>query len=62
MTDTTEAETIVRRMYEPLTTGDTTLVDQALTPDWEAVPALQAGPGPPGGRPPSRTCGPCSPI
>lgn len=45
MTDPTEAETIVRRMYEPLTTGDTTLVDQALTPDWEAVPALQAGPG-----------------
>ena len=45
MTDTTEAETIVRRMYEPLTTGDTTLVDQALTPDWDAVPPLQAGPG-----------------
>lgn len=45
MTDPNEAETIVRRMYEPLTTGDTTLVDQALTPDWEAVPALQAGPG-----------------
>ena len=45
MTDTPEAETIVRRMYEPLTTGDTTLVDQALIPDWEAVPPLQAGPG-----------------
>lgn len=45
MTDTTEAETIVRRMYEPLATGDTTSVDQALTPDWEAVPPLQAGPG-----------------
>ena len=45
MTDIIEAETIVRRMYEPLTTGDTTLVDQALAPGWEAVPALQAGPG-----------------
>ena len=44
-TGTTEAETIVRRMYEPLATGDTTLVDQALAPDWEAVPPLQAGPG-----------------
>jgi predicted ester cyclase len=45
MTDTTEAETIARRMYEPLATGDTTLVDQALAPGWEAVPPLQAGPG-----------------
>ena len=45
MTETTAAETIVRRMYEPLATGDTTLVDQALAPDWEAVPPLQAGPG-----------------
>ena len=44
-TGTTEAETIVRRMYEPLATGDTTLVDQALAPGWEAVPPLQAGPG-----------------
>ncbi|MBV9795532.1 MAG: ester cyclase [Actinobacteria bacterium] len=45
MTETSAAETLVRRMYEPLATGDTTLVDQALAPDWEAVPALQAGPG-----------------
>lgn len=40
-----EAETTVRRFYEPLATGDTTLVDQALAPGWEAVPALRSGPG-----------------
>ncbi|HEY2241292.1 MAG TPA: ester cyclase [Streptosporangiaceae bacterium] len=45
MTDTAEAETIVRRMYEPVATGDTTLVDQALAPDWEAIPPLPTGPG-----------------
>jgi steroid delta-isomerase-like uncharacterized protein len=45
MTQTTEAETLVRHMYEPLATGDTARVDQALAPDWEAVPPLQAGPG-----------------
>jgi predicted ester cyclase len=47
-TSTTDAETIVRRMYEPLTTGDTALVDEALTPDWEAVPPLRTGSGPAG--------------
>jgi predicted ester cyclase len=48
MTETTEtitAETLVRRMYEPLNTGDTTLVDQALAPDWEAIPASLGGAG-----------------
>ena len=45
MTTMTDAETIVRHMYEPLASGDTTLVDEALAPDWEAVPPLQAGPG-----------------
>jgi predicted ester cyclase len=45
MTGTTEAETVVRRMYEPLTTGDTDQVDQALAPDWVAVPPLRTGPG-----------------
>jgi predicted ester cyclase len=40
-----EAETTIRRFYESLATGDLALVDQALTPDWEAVPALPTGPG-----------------
>jgi len=44
----TEAETTVRRMYEALSTGDTTLVDQALAPDWDAIPALRTGAGPAG--------------
>lgn len=45
-TDTkTAAETTVRRFYEVLSTGDTTLVDEALAPDWEAVPALRTGAG-----------------
>jgi steroid delta-isomerase-like uncharacterized protein len=44
----TEAETTVRRMYEALSTGDTTLVDQALAPDWEAIPAMRTGAGPAG--------------
>jgi predicted ester cyclase len=44
-TSTTEAETLVRRLYEPLNTGDTTLVDQTLAADWEAVPPLRTGPG-----------------
>lgn len=35
----------VRRFYEALNTGDTALVDQALAPGWEAVPALRTGPG-----------------
>jgi steroid delta-isomerase-like uncharacterized protein len=44
----TEAETIVRHMYDALSTGDTTLVDQALAPDWEAHPALRTASGPAG--------------
>ena len=48
MTETISTETVVRRMYEPLTTGDTALVDQVLAPGWEAVPALPTGPGPAG--------------
>lgn len=43
-----EVETTVRRFYEALNTGDATLVDQALAPDWEAIPALRTGPGPQG--------------
>ncbi|MFI6346138.1 ester cyclase [Streptomyces sp. NPDC050560] len=45
---TTENEKAVRRFYEALATGDTTLVDTALAPGWEAVPALRAAPGPDG--------------
>ena len=41
----TEAEIAVRRFYDALSTGDTTLVDEALAADWEAVPALRTGPG-----------------
>ncbi|HEY0718803.1 MAG TPA: ester cyclase [Streptosporangiaceae bacterium] len=48
MSNVTEAETTVRRFYEALSTGDTTLIDQALAPGWEAVPALRTGPGPAG--------------
>jgi steroid delta-isomerase-like uncharacterized protein len=44
----TDNEIAVRRFYEALTTGDTTLVDQALAPGWESVPALRSGPGPEG--------------
>ena len=44
----TEAETTVRHMYEALSTGDTTLADQALAPDWDAFPALRTGAGPAG--------------
>lgn len=42
---TTEAEVIVRRFYEPLSTGDTSVIDEALAPDWEAIPAMRTGPG-----------------
>lgn len=42
---TSEAESTVRRFYEALTTGETDLVDQALAPEWEAVPALRTGTG-----------------
>jgi predicted ester cyclase len=48
MDTTTEAETIVRHLYDTLSTGDTTLVDQALAPDWEAIPAMRTGGGPAG--------------
>ena len=44
----TEAETTVQRMYDALSTGDTPLVDQALAPDWDAIPAMQTGAGPAG--------------
>lgn len=40
-----EPETTVRRFYEALSTGDATLVDDALATDWEAIPALRTGPG-----------------
>lgn len=42
---TSEAEVIVRRFYEPLSTGDTGVIDEALAPDWEAIPAMRTGPG-----------------
>lgn len=42
---TTEAEAIVRRFYEPLSTGDTSVIDETLAPDWEAIPAMRTGPG-----------------
>lgn len=41
-------EIAVRRFYEALATGDTMLVDEALAPEWEAVPPLRAGSGPEG--------------
>lgn len=44
----TEAETTVRQMYDALSTGDTTLADQALAADWAAHPALRTGAGPAG--------------
>src|ERR1700761_7593377 len=44
----TGAETTVRHMYDALSTGDTTLADQALAADWEAHPPLPAGAGPAG--------------
>ncbi len=40
-----EPESIARRFYEALNTGDMALVDEALAPDWEAIPALRTGPG-----------------
>jgi predicted ester cyclase len=45
---TTAAETTVRRLYEALSTGDTTLIDEALADDWEAIPAMRTGGGPAG--------------
>ncbi|WP_432924212.1 ester cyclase [Microbispora sp. CA-135349] len=44
----TTNEIAVRRFYEALATGDTTLVDEALATGWEAVPAMRTGPGPDG--------------
>ena len=41
----TDSETTARRFYEALSTGDTALVDEALAPDWEAIPALRTGAG-----------------
>jgi steroid delta-isomerase-like uncharacterized protein len=43
----TEAEAAVRRFYEGLTTGDTSVLDEALAPEWEAIPAMRT-PGPDG--------------
>ena len=40
-----DSETTVRHFYEALNTGDTRLLDEALAPDWEAVPPLRTGPG-----------------
>jgi predicted ester cyclase len=40
-----QTEATVRRFYEPLSTGDTSVIDDALTPDWEAVPAMRTGAG-----------------
>ena len=34
----TEAETAIRRLYESLSTGNATLVDEVLTPDGEDTP------------------------
>lgn len=44
-TNTTATETAVRNFYEALSTGDASLVDEALAPDWEAIPPLRTGPG-----------------
>ncbi len=38
----------VRAFYEPLATGDLSVLDDVLAPDWEAVPALRTGSGPAG--------------
>jgi predicted ester cyclase len=38
----------VANLYDALSTGEVALVDQALAPDWEAVPALRTGAGPEG--------------
>jgi steroid delta-isomerase-like uncharacterized protein len=42
-----DAEATVRRFYEGLTTGDTSIADEVLAPDWEDIPLL---PGMPDGR------------
>jgi hypothetical protein len=40
----TEAETAIRRLYESLSTGNATLVDEVLTPDAKTprCPAISA--------------------
>lgn len=43
-----DSDIAVRRFYQALATGDGALVDQALAPDWEAVPPLRTGDGPQG--------------
>lgn len=40
-----DAAATVRAFYQPLGTGDTSVLDDVLAPDWEAVPALPTGPG-----------------
>lgn len=34
----THAETLVRRFYEALSTGNVALIDDVLAPDWETIP------------------------
>lgn len=46
----TEIEDAARRLYQVIETGDETVVDQTLTPDWECVPPLRHGTGPEGYR------------
>jgi predicted ester cyclase len=48
MDTTTGAETTVRHLYDSLSTGDTTLADQALAADWQAYPPMRTGGGPAG--------------
>lgn len=47
---TTDNETVVRRFYESLATGDPALADETLADGWEAVPPLHTGSGPAGWR------------
>ena len=46
--DPATTRTVVRNFYEALNTGELSLLDSALAPEWEAVPALRTGPGPDG--------------
>lgn len=41
----TEIETVAKRFYEPLMTGDVQSLDAVMAADWQAVPALRSGPG-----------------
>lgn len=47
-TDDAAIRATVTSFYDAVSTGDVALVDQALAPDWEAVPALRTGAGPEG--------------